>query len=91
MPDDKHYKLKRHIEWRKKVLRRAHGLCEECHRYGRLDADGLPVRATVAHHIRPIDAYPELAYVVSNGQALCSACHNRKHPEKGRVRYSPTS
>lgn len=86
MPNLKHYKSSRHLAWRDKVLRKAGGLCEECRRYGRLDADGLPVRATVAHHKKPIDEYPELAYAVSNGQALCAMCHNRKHPEKGSKR-----
>ena len=51
--------------------------------YGRLTEEGLPVPATTAHHIKHRDKYPELQYKVSNGQALCAACHNRKHPEKG--------
>ena len=72
MPNLKHYKKKRHLVWREKVLKKAGGLCEECRRYGRLDADGLPARATVAHHKKPIDEYPELAYVETNGKAGCA-------------------
>lgn len=83
MPNDKYYHQKRHKEWAEKVLKRADYLCEECKRYGRLDKDGLPVRATTAHHEKPRDKYPELQYVVSNGKALCEKCHNKKHPEKG--------
>lgn len=83
MPADKHYKGARHRAWRDKVLRRDKYLCQECRRYGRLDKDGLPVRATTAHHIKHRDEYPELQYTLSNGVALCEACHNRKHPEKG--------
>lgn len=45
--------------------------------------DGLPVRATVAHHIQHLDEHPELAYDLANGRALCEACHNKMHPEKG--------
>lgn len=83
MPNQKHYATARHKQWRAKVLRRAGGLCEICRRYGRLDAQGLPVAATTAHHIKHVDEYPELAYDVRNGMALCEACHNRMHPEKG--------
>lgn len=83
MPDAAYYQLARHKRWREKVLRRAGYLCEECKRYGRTDADGNPVRATTAHHIKHRDEFPELAYVISNGQALCAKCHNAKHPEKG--------
>lgn len=84
MPHDSYYEGKRHREWREKVLRRAGYLCEECRRYGRLDADGNPVRATTAHHIKHREDFPELQYVVSNGRALCESCHNKAHPEKGR-------
>lgn len=80
---DAFYHRKRHRDWRQKVLDRAGGLCEECKRYGRTDADGLPVAATVAHHVRHADAHPEMRYVVANGRALCEACHNAVHPEKG--------
>ena len=84
MPDNPHYHTARHKAWREAVLRRAGYLCEECKRYGRHGPDGLPVRATTAHHIKHRDEYPELAYLVSNGRALCEACHNKEHPEKGK-------
>ena len=29
------------------------------------------------------DKDPELAYDLANGRALCEACHNKMHPEKG--------
>lgn len=83
MPSDPHYSRARHRAWREAVLRRAGYLCEECKRYGRLGPDGLPVKATTAHHIKHRDEYPELAYLVSNGRALCADCHNKEHPEKG--------
>ena len=82
-----YYDTKAHAEWRERVLRRAGYLCEECKRYGRLDKDGLPVAAVTAHHIQHLDEHPELARVVSNGRALCLACHNKMHPEKGGRYY----
>ncbi len=83
MPNDNYYTNARHRAWREAVLRRAGYLCEECRRYGRTGPDGLPVRATTAHHIKHRDEYPELQYLVANGRALCEACHNKMHPEKG--------
>ena len=82
-PNDAKYQDTRHRRWREKVLRRAKYLCEECRRYGRTDAKGLPVVATTAHHIKHADEYPELRFDLNNGQALCAACHAKKHPEKG--------
>ena len=82
MPSDKYYHSARHKAWRAAVLKRAGYLCEECKRYGRLDADGLPVKATTAHHILHRDEHPEAQYLVSNGRALCEACHMKAHPEK---------
>lgn len=80
---DAFYHSERHKRWRQAVLARAEGLCEECRRYGRTDADGLPVEATVAHHKMHADKHPELRYDIKNGRALCEACHNQAHPEKG--------
>ena len=83
MPNNPHYTQAKHRHWRELVLRRAGYLCEECRRYGRTDAKGQPIRATTAHHIQHLDEHPEMAYVVSNGRALCAACHSKAHPEKG--------
>lgn len=84
---DAFYHGSRHRHWRQLVIDRADGLCEECRRYGRTDADGLPVAATTAHHVLHADKYPELRYDVRNGRALCDACHNTAHPEKGGRRW----
>ena len=78
-----YYQSKRHRDWRQKVLRRAGYLCEECARYGR------KTPATVAHHIKTVEEYPELKTVVSNGRALCAACHNKYHPEKAEKKDPP--
>ena len=87
MPHDKHYNSARHKAWAEKVLRRAGYLCEECRRYGRLDKNGLPVRATTAHHIKHRDEYPELQYDVNNGRALCEKCHNKHREEYPELKY----
>ena len=83
MAHDPYYDTARHKAWRARVLKRAGYLCEECRRYGRTGPDGLPVPATTAHHIKHRDEFPELQYDVTNGQALCAACHAKAHPEKG--------
>ena len=82
--DDNYYRHKRHRDWREKVLRRDKYLCQECLRYGK------KTPATIAHHKKPREDYPDLQYDVSNGEASCLACHNKKHPEKGQT-ISPPS
>lgn len=67
--------------WQKKrlsILRRDKYQCQDCRRYGRLK------EATEVHHIKPVDEYPELAYVSENLVSLCHACHNARHPEKAK-------
>lgn len=83
MARNRHYDTEAHRQWRIQVILNAGRLCQECRRYGRLDKNGLPVAATTAHHVIPIEEAPELALDVSNGRALCARCHNKKHPEKG--------
>ena len=65
--------------WRhksKEILRRDGYRCQHCKRYGKR------VQAVVAHHIKHVDEYPELAYTNGNLVSLCNACHNKEHPEK---------
>ncbi len=71
------YNTQKHRRWSADVLRRDKYLCQDCKRYGR----NTP--AEVAHHIQPITKRPDLAYNLSNGIALCNACHSKRHPEKG--------
>ena len=70
----------RSAKWRKKrtvVLARDQYRCVECKKYGRIR------EATIVHHIKPYEEYPELAFVSSNLESLCAACHAKAHPEKG--------
>ena len=71
-------------KWTRKraaILRRDNYLCTECRKYGRSR------QANTVHHIKHADVHPELAYNNDNLTSLCTACHNKKHPEKGGRRY----
>ena len=80
MTDEQFYHSARYKRWRALVLRKAGYLCENCLRYGKR------VPATVAHHIKHREEFPELELEASNGRALCAKCHNLEHPEKGGAR-----
>lgn len=71
------YNSRRWHAKRRAILRRDKYMCQICKRYGRL------VPATIVHHIKELDQYPELALTDSNLESVCLACHNRLHPEKG--------
>lgn len=73
------YTSERWKKKRQKILRRDNYQCQECKRYGRNK------QAIIVHHIKHVDEYPELAYIDSNLQSLCEACHNKMHPEKAKV------
>lgn len=78
MPDNEFYHTYRWHMLRDKILRRDKFLCVECVRYGK------HTQATTVHHVKERDDYPELRYDASNLESLCAACHNKKHPEKGK-------
>ena len=86
---DTFYDSAKWIHKREKILRRDKYLCVECRRYGRKDKNGEPVRAEIVHHIKPRETNPELSLIDSNLESLCTACHNKKHPERARIRRKP--
>ncbi len=56
-------------EWHRAVLVRDNFTCQACgKRGGKLQVD----------HIKPIALYPDLRLDLSNGQALCPLCHQKK-------------
>ncbi|MEV2286710.1 HNH endonuclease signature motif containing protein [Paenibacillus larvae] len=62
-------------EWRAlrvKALERDYGLCRECLREHKITF------AVVVDHIKPIKQFWHLRLELSNLQALCLKCHNRK-------------
>jgi 5-methylcytosine-specific restriction enzyme A len=66
--------------WRKKreyILHRDGHLCLECKKYGK------NTEAKVVHHIQELEDAPHLKLKNSNLVSVCSACHNKLHPEKG--------
>jgi len=71
------YKTKAWRIKRKYILKRDKYFCQDCLKYGKR------VDANTVHHIKSIEAYPELRLVNSNLKSLCSGCHNKYHPEKG--------
>ena len=71
------HKTKQWERKREQILRRDGYLCRECRRYGKAR------QATTVHHIEHVEDRPDLALVDSNLVSLCSACHNKMHPEKG--------
>jgi 5-methylcytosine-specific restriction enzyme A len=67
--------------WRKareRALTRDHYLCQRCLQKGVLTP------AEIIHHIDCIKDHPEKALDEANLQSVCTTCHNRLHPEKGK-------
>ena len=58
--------------WRKAVLEACDYTCQRC---------GVVGGKLESHHIKLMSEYPELSYVVENGQALCGPCHKQLHKE----------
>jgi len=68
--------------WRKlrvAVLQRSNYLCANCLRHKRITL------ATEIHHIKPLEAYPELALDINNLEALCWRCHEETKYKKSDV------
>lgn len=62
--------------WKRKrelVLRRDQYECQECRRFGRVRA------ATMVHHVKPFEHYPELKLDMNNLISLCNSCHGTMH------------
>jgi 5-methylcytosine-specific restriction enzyme A len=72
------YSSKRWNRARKKVLARDNYLCQRCYK------KGLLTPAEVVHHIDHLRKAPGKVLDESNLISVCSACHNKVHPEKGK-------
>lgn len=75
--NDKFYESARWKRKRAAILARDGYMCQRCKKYGRMRP------ATIVHHIKELEDFPELAWVNSNLESVCLACHNALHPEKG--------
>ena len=67
------YKSRRWKRLREKILRRDRYCCRESKRYGRM------VEATTAHHVWPVEQYPEYQWCEWNLIALSNEEHNAMH------------
>lgn len=76
------YHSKRWRFVRSLVLRRDHYHCVKCG----IDVSGLG-QARV-DHIKPLKAYPHLAFDMANLRTLCASCDNQSHREKGQGKGS---
>lgn len=79
-------------EWKKvraAALERDAGMCCDCMDKFRAGYGRKPRRATMVHHLQSIEERPDLALDLANLRSLCDACHNKKHPEKGRRQAEP--
>ena len=66
-------KDKRYLKARAKALSRDGYKCQQCKRYGK------KITADTAHHIYPVEYYPQWRFSLWNIISLCSACHNKMH------------
>lgn len=41
--------------------------------------------ATEAHHVKPLEKYPELALDLDNGMGVCRDCHEKTKNKKKKV------
>ena len=68
------YHTPAHRRWRKLVLHRDK-ICQNCKRRP----------ATEAHHIKPLEDYPQFALDLDNGQGLCWDCHELTKNKKKKL------
>ena len=80
---DPFYKSNAWARARRAALERDLWLCQDCMAARRRGEMVKPRAATVVHHIKPVEMYPELRLELSNLISLCESCHNKRHPEKG--------
>jgi 5-methylcytosine-specific restriction enzyme A len=48
-------------------------LCEKCLKRG------VYTPATIVHHVKPIEEFPELRLDIDNMESNCASCHSRWH------------
>ena len=71
------YKSDRWRQLRQRALARDRWQCRECRRYG------VAREASVVHHVRPAEDFPDYCWELANLISLCPACHNAMHVRGG--------
>ena len=66
---------------RQMAKQRDNYLCQACLRNGKVK------RAEEVHHLKPTNAYPDLALDMSNLTCLCRECHDKTRHAKPLVTY----
>lgn len=61
-------------------------MCRDCMERFEAGYGIRPRRATMVHHMIPLEERPDLALDLDNLRSLCDECHNRRHPEKNQNR-----
>jgi hypothetical protein len=62
----------RERDWVAAVKKRDNNTCQKCGK------QNLVGRDCHAHHVKRWDKFPELRFVIENGQTLCSSCHRKE-------------
>ena len=88
---DPFYHTKAWKRVRKLALDRDQGMCQDCMDRFRAGFGIKPHRAEMVHHIISREERPDLELNLNNLRSLCSECHNKKHPEKGRQAERPAA
>ena len=81
---DPFYKTAAWLRARYAAMSRDGFLCQDCLARHRARGYGRVRPASLVHHIKSYQDYPELGLVLENLVSLCDACHAKRHPEKGR-------
>ena len=68
-------------QWRESVFKRDNWTCQKCGKRSKKNA-WLIIHA---HHVKPFAIFPELRFIVDNGQTLCKDCHDKE--PKGKEVY----
>jgi len=64
------------IDWRNEVYKRDNYTCQKCSNHFEKEPIGKYIHA---HHIKSKKEFPELIFVLDNGQTLCNSCHKSLH------------
>lgn len=71
------------------ALQRDRWMCRDCMARFEAGYGFKPNRATMVHHVIPLEERPDLGLDLDNLVSLCDECHNRRHPEKGQGAAKP--